>query len=757
VFLEDSGVLSSADALTIPKAMALAAYLSSGRYGYAELVEIRRNTADDKETVVCDVVVEVSQDRVNPILDRERIAVSFDPKDDQFPEVVALRDDFPWVPHLNQREREFPRSLCLYALPYSTLKLRWTPTIFLERIRQWFSLSAEGKLHQEDQPLENVFLGPFLPLILPSDFLLTINHEPGENEGLTRFGVHAVGTRPQNITGFVVTNPKIDGGQVVPSFVATTVIAPAQKHGLIRNTPRTLREVIDVMGEVKVDLLDALRRRIRHWRDTDAAVIRTRLLLILIFPKLREEGDPEETSEWDVWGFLLVDDLRDVGSKLGIWEVTASGTIATLIVAGEDKSDQIAVQIVNPVTQLTKERAAHYNGTYADCRKCALVGIGALGSMTLVNLVRKGFGSWSIIDDDLMMPHNGARHALPAAASGAPKVTGFKLLTDAFYEDSAVAAISRANVLSPGAAETSLNSIFGDADVIFDCSADVAVARHLALDVKNDSRRLSLFLSPSGEQLVLLFEDIKRHITLDALEMQFYRMLLTNVELNDHYGSVGKMLRYGRSCRDISAVISADAIAMFAAIGSRAIERLLSDEKAGIWVWKTELDLSVASFNVEPRRVFRKSVKGISVVWDEGVVEKLMWLRGEKLPRETGGALVGCWDLSRQILYIVDVTGAPRDSVEWPTAFIRGSKNLSSWINAISHLTGGSVEYVGEWHSHPDGYSTRPSNDDRQVFRWIDEHLSIDGLPAVMLIMGKHELRWMLSADGEGDVWKYPN
>jgi hypothetical protein len=40
----------------------------------------------------------------------------------------------------------------------------------------------------------------------------------------------------------------------------------------------------------------------------------------------------------------------------------------------------------------------------------------------------------------LMMPHNGERHALPAAASGAPKVTGFKQLTDAFYEETAVTA-----------------------------------------------------------------------------------------------------------------------------------------------------------------------------------------------------------------------------------------------------------------------------------------------------------------------------
>jgi integrative and conjugative element protein (TIGR02256 family) len=145
------------------------------------------------------------------------------------------------------------------------------------------------------------------------------------------------------------------------------------------------------------------------------------------------------------------------------------------------------------------------------------------------------------------------------------------------------------------------------------------------------------------------------------------------------------------------------------------------------------------------------------VVWDEGILDKLRWLRGEKLPQETGGALLGCWDLSRHLLYVVDVTGAPEDSIERATAFIRGSKDLPRWIAETSRLTGGSIEYVGEWHSHPDGYPTSPSNDDRNVFHWIEKHLSIDGLPPAMLIVGETELRWLTTENGNGVAWKFPN
>jgi integrative and conjugative element protein (TIGR02256 family) len=356
-----------------------------------------------------------------------------------------------------------------------------------------------------------------------------------------------------------------------------------------------------------------------------------------------------------------------------------------------------------------------------------------------------------------LMPHNVARHALTAISAGAPKVTGMKQIIETVYEETVVTTAAQVNVLRPGSDEANLATMLKEAEVIFDCSADVAAARFLALDAPSDARRLSLFLSPDGEQMVLLLEDKGREIRLDALEMQFYRLLLNDASLQGHYGAVGSKIRYGRSCRDLSAVLSADSIASFAGIGSKIAERLLKCDSAAIAVWKTESDSSITATWERPRREFRLLMERFSVVWDEAILDKLRWLRGEKLPKETGGALLGCWDLSRRILYIVDITGAPGDSVERSTAFIRGSKDLAVWIAETSRITGHSLEYVGEWHSHPNGYPTNPSDDDRNVFRWIDDHLSIDGLPPTMLIVGETELRWLTNEDGEGVRWRFPN
>jgi hypothetical protein len=245
--------------LHVAKARAFADYLVSEKHKFARFIEASKELATGSETVVCDLFVEVSQDRANDIRDTERLAVTFDANDEQAPEVVALRDDFPPVPHLNQRPAEFPRSLCLYAVPYTTTRLRWTPTMFVERIRQWLEQTASGTLHQEDQPLEPVFLGHFPPLIVPSNFLQTISDAQAAG-GQAHFSVYATGPAPGTITGFVAVDPNSPNATRTCDHVATAIIAPPQTHGVVQKTPTSLDDVLQVAQAVGVDLLTHLRR-----------------------------------------------------------------------------------------------------------------------------------------------------------------------------------------------------------------------------------------------------------------------------------------------------------------------------------------------------------------------------------------------------------------------------------------------------------------------------------------------------------------
>jgi len=148
--------------------------------------------------------------------------------------------------------------------------------------------------------------------------------------------------------------------------------------------------------------------------------------------------------------------------------------------------------------------------------------------------------------------------------------------------------------------------------------------------------------------------------------------------------------------------------------------------------------MSITPVEIEAAPVFRKELFGWKLVLDQQLIRHLAALREEKLPNETGGVLIGVYDMQRQVIYVVDTIPSPPDSAEWPTLYIRGSEGLLPRIHELSDRSGGQLEYVGEWHSHPNGISTFPSSDDIQVFSWLTEHLSVAGLPALMAIVGQN-------------------
>ena len=120
----------------------------------------------------------------------------------------------------------------------------------------------------------------------------------------------------------------------------------------------------------------------------------------------------------------------------------------------------------------------------------------------------------------------------------------------------------------------------------------------------------------------------------------------------------------------------------------------------------------------------------------ESVIQSLLATRKDKLPKETGGVLVGSFNMQSQIIYVVDMVGNIPDSMEYPDAFIRGYEGLSDKIQSTQDVTAGNLTYAGEWHSHPDRAKCLPSSEDQQVMQWINDHMSAEGLPPLMLIVG---------------------
>jgi hypothetical protein len=740
-YLSAPGLVIESAELRVPKAREFAGTLLSGRLAFITLVDCRREeTPQGTEVVVMDVEVERGQRTIHDIRRFERMAVRFFTDDRRAPEVLALRGDFPLVPHLNLQPQALPRSLCLFDEPYDDIKLRWTAAWFAERIRTWLAMTARGELHAPDQPLEPLLLGAAAHLILPGEIFGEQSAQP------LRLAVYALRDGTGKLTYMATTEERAEYHGYELACVATVLWGDPQAHGVIQRVPQNIKELHDFMQAAGVDTLGSLRERLKQWqREISIKQILDRRLIIIVFlPKTRATGEAVEAT--DIYAFVSTSLLGAIGEQIGAWQ-RFNGVPAPILDPDATKQgDAVDLVVLNPTAAFSRERAVALSGLPDPGRQSiAAIGLGALGSQVFMNLLRTGVGPWALMDKDTLLPHNLGRHALDGMAVGFAKAETLATVACHLLNDGQAAAPMVVDVLHPGKRTAELTRALTSATTILDMAASVPVARALACDHEAPARRMSLFLNPAGTDVVLLAEDADRAVPLDMLEMQYYRLLVQNDRLTDHLHVDGRPQRYARSCRDVSAIIPQDLVALHAGIGSRALRAALGQPSAQISIWQADPDtMTVTSVQGYPEPAVVQQEGDWTILTDTWLLEQLYLQRGDRLPRETGGVLVGAIDPQRRRVYVVLSLPSPPDSVEWPTLYIRGCQGLYQRVAGIDAITAGQLGYVAEWHSHPSGHSCAPSNDDWRVLRWLTDERAADGLPGLMAIVGDNRVCWYL-------------
>lgn len=687
------------------------------------------------EIVLLEVEVELPQHVHHAIERRERIAAVFTPGVDSIPEVLALRADFPQVPHLNLRTYEHPKSICLYDESPREVMLRWTPLLFIERIRQWLNLTAKGELHQGDQPLEPLLLSNAGTIVLPD---AAYEHLTSA-ENLPVF-VYRVSSDSDPDWMLIARPADSEANQDKPPFVAMGFICGLTIHGVIRRQPINVSELASLVKDSGMDLIAQLRDRLKGWCQESGQIERcleSCPILIIALPKARKAGGyPEEV---EVWAFVCDKKLVDVGVDIGLWSISGGKIGLHIELDEKQRGDNVPVLPLRPVHSFSRKAAATLSGMpVPDNNKIVLIGVGALGSHFFLNAVRAGLGQWTIVDNDRLLPHNLARHALDGRAVGFFKAKCLSLLSNDMMDDDAFSVAIIADVLSPGEKEQELAAAMVDANVIVDASASISVARYLALDVVSQARRVSTFFSPSGNASVFLMEDQERRSPLDIIEMQYYREIAKSNHLEDHFTLSEQPLRYGQSCRDLTLRIPQDTVTLHAALSSGALKRKLGRPTAFGGIWTLDSDSQHVTFtSVHIFPLVDMGYGDWSIRTDEAFLARLSDLRAGKLPNETGGVILGAHDMQRRIVYLVDTISSPPDSEEWPNVYIRGCKGLAAEVRRIETRTGGNLTYIGEWHSHPEGATVVPSQDDIKAFSWLSGNMLSAGLPPLMIIVGQ--------------------
>lgn len=724
-------------ALREPMAVALAGDLVAGRLRpWARLIECRRSDAHD--IVVLEVEVEVGQVRVHDIRFTELLAVVFTVDTADAPEVLALRDDFPRdVPHRNLRSWDYPISLCLYDVPFRDIRPHWTPARYVEQLREWLRLTARGELHADDQILEPLLSHAAGWVILPAAVRELVPAADGErasmNVGLAFEGRPEYLGRPV-LVGVFAGGPR---NHEDATAVGAIMRLMPRVHGCIRRAPSTVAELHAMLQVDGDDLLGALRTAFVTWESREKSKqLTARFVLILIAPKRRRVDGPIEATE--IITFCTDRTVGQCGEDIGAWQLL-DGVPGKLIAVPPDADGRL-VEVAMAYTFVAPTRAdlARYSGRPDPVERCFCgIGSGALGSQIIMNAARGAHGRWTVIDSDILLPHNFARHALPLSALAYQKATATAVVANRLAEGPSAHEGIVADVLASGAEAAQVHDALRRADVIVDMSASVTVARMLARDMDSSARRVSIFLSPSGADLVALAEDSSRSTTLDGIEMQLYRAVSTNDQLKDLLVGSAARVRYGRSCRDVSIRLPQTFVGIHAGVGALALEQIDAHPDARLLVWRIQPDtLGVTPLSVSVEAQHECSTNGWRVVTDTGLLRRLQEMRAAKLPNETGGVLLGTYDLLRRIAYVVDTIPSPDDSHEYPRSYLRGCAGLPTAVDRVSEITAGQLHYVGEWHSHPVGHPCLPSGDDRSLFKWLVSEMERDGLPALMFIVG---------------------
>ena len=704
----------------------MAAVLAERRLPFFALVEVRR-LGELADVAVLDVEPEVPQYPREAVLRVERVAVIFPHADDSAPCVLSLRDSFPRIGHMQVPDEGTPWPvLCLYDRPYEETRREWTAARFLRRLHQWLSLAARGRLHQPGQSLE-----PFLPPAAPQ-VLLPVRLQDEKDMS----AVELRGFRGDAGNVFVITYADDVQEGSGAGLAVVLLAADPQVHGALRHVPKTIGSLHRLLGEVGLDLTASLRPQVRGWVDAGRA---NDLLLILVaIPLLRTEGGTVERQEFLAF---LTPKIGELGVGLGMYLLEHRSYLPA-IPAQNLAAEDVPIGNCRPVMGFSRDFAAALNGRETDRTAITCVGVGALGSQVVQNLARAGYGDWVLVDDDALLPHNLARHALSAGFLSVNKARALSHVLNQLFEDEDIAQPVVGNVLER---TSEIEDAVRNGAVILDMTASVPAARALTLDYEGNGRRVSAFLNPRGSDLVLLVEDTSRSVRLDDLEMQYYRAVLRNDELHDHFNVQGQRIAYGRSCRDVSSQLPQASVAALAGICAAALPKVLASGDAAVRVWSTVDDNSVNAAKPEVAPVHEYRAAGWTIRSDEEVERKLQRMRSQKLPNETGGVLVGHHDLHRRILYVVDALPSPPDSKEWPVAYIRGSQGLRGQLDEIAARTGNMIEYVGEWHSHPRGVAAVLSSDDYRVALWITEEMDSEELPGFMAIVDDNGPAWYVA------------
>ena len=717
-----------------------------------EVIELRKDVERGSQSIIVDFADgSFNSENTVGIYRVERLALTYNKLGKSFWEVRALRIDFPITSYQNYVPEGEPRSLCLFLEPWESLERAWTPESFLNRIFWWLRTTVDGTIHDNNQPIEQIFFSSSTNIFLPENiFESTIDLQKrlsftfiNYNDGKAKTLIGEF-SEEENKSNFSLCVP-------VSIFLDPIEIGPMED---VPYTLGELQEILEQRGSSVVDLLKVAIRNLVTENGIEFQQDEKEFLLLLLgIPRVKNG----EIVNLEIRGFEINSEIGYVGECLSViikspddkkWY--RSYKLGCETNENDENWKSLSINPINVHIYPSAETIRRISGL--DANEVGPVGIiagvGALGGLLAKIWGRECWGEWTYVDHDIVQPHNLARHISSRKHLGCPKTIVIQNIVNDIHNHYK-GKKNRYFVASIDSRDPKLNSAIEEAEILIDATTTLHIPRIISRENKYP-RTLSVFITPSGMASVMLLEDKDRLVRCASLEAQYYRAILNSDwgagHLVEHMGQFW----IGAGCREITVAMSDELVHLHAAILSRQIRKSATQQAARICIWDYQDDtgeINSREISVFPSRTAR--IANWEIIWDDGFIEDASRYRFEALPNEIGGILFGIVDHKDMTITLVKAAIAPENSKSTPSNFRRAAYNSPEVLEDCHKRTAGIVGYVGEWHSHPPGHSVSPSEDDMLQLEFLTSTLKIDGLPGIMMIIGDLSVGFYLDNQGK--------
>jgi len=608
-----------------------------------------------------------------------------------FPEsqpIVLIRRDFPAVPHLSSRI-EIYRRICLTRRDPRDWWVRKTLIDVVRDVYLWLCDAAAGTLIKNDDPFEPLIASGTTPVELAIE---RAKEECAKHEGSWTTTSQEIRVKNGESSRYIV------GKGNVPTQVW---YQQNERAELWIDPPMRKEDVLEMMSLVGFD-----RERVNYWIGRG----KTHLLMVVGIRRKIDVLGKWGTDEW-----VAFELKRKEAKEMCKWDV---------------RTHMVLESFSPSIARLT-------SGFQIKDKNVVVIGGGALGSEICESLARSGTSHLTLIDNDILQPHNLARHTLGPEDIGEYKADALAKKINSFYGVEICRGMHD-DFLCISADER--HKVLESADCLVDCSASVGVQARLGDLVPAKKPIISGFQIDGGRATILLYSPNVQCAEPAMLEAILITAMLDSSAIAQWLKEPATRVELGGGCSAISSIIPSSVIKLGA---GWLADRVLRMVNSGVWL--TNPFIEILQYDPLVGKVHTKKVDvdipflvmacGWRVFTTAYALAKVKEYAGSALPNETGGVMIGRLDRQRRVAYITEAWKAPKDSASTRTGFSRGLAGLKNRIAILEKDTNEYLSYVGEWHSHPPCSGSALSSVDSRTAKRMAAELANDRIPAVCLIL----------------------